>query len=137
MKSLCPSELQDDKLFTSTMAASEVSALGIILSYALIRVCWPSITRDECFLLTKISKDPLPYGFLCPLDGADSSAEDRQKLITDTARSFPAGIPSEQLDSFIKSKGDQKTCPKTNRRFAGGKEKNLTEALSQWKNPSK
>ena len=137
MKSLCPSELQDDKLFTSTMAASEVSALGIILSYALIRVCWPSITRDECFLLTKISKDPLPYGSLCPLDGADSSAEDRQKLITDTARSFPAGIPSEQLDSFIKSKGDQKTCPKTNRRFAGGKEKNLTEALSQWKNPSK
>lgn len=64
MKVLYPSEPQDDKLLTSTTVATEVAALSIILCYALIRVCWPSITQDECFLLTKINKDPLPYSSL-------------------------------------------------------------------------
>lgn len=75
MKSLCPSEPQDDKLLTSTVAASEVAALGTILSYALIRVCWPSMNRDECFLLTKINKDPLPYSSLLH----DSEGRDRPR----------------------------------------------------------
>lgn len=64
MKTVCPSGPQDDILLTSTTVGTEVAALGMILSYALIRVCWPSMTRDECFLLTKINKDPLPYSSL-------------------------------------------------------------------------
>lgn len=61
MKALDPSEPQDNKLLTTTMASSEIAALGELLSYALIRVCWPSLNPDECFLLTKINKDPIPY----------------------------------------------------------------------------
>lgn len=64
MKTICPSGPQDNILLTSTTVGTEVAALSMILCYALIRVCWPSMSRDECFLLTKINKDPLPYSSL-------------------------------------------------------------------------
>lgn len=61
LNALSPGASKDDMVLTSTQAASEIEALGALLTYALIRVCWPSLNREECFLLTKVNSDPLPY----------------------------------------------------------------------------
>lgn len=66
------------------------------------------------------------------------SAEDRQKLFADIARSFLVGLTSEQLDSFVEEA--RATKKQFQERIAGLPEemkKILAEALSQLKNPLK
>lgn len=66
------------------------------------------------------------------------SAEDRQKLFADIARSFLVGLTSEQLDSFVEEA--RATKKHFQERIAGLPEetkKILAEALSQLKNPLK
>lgn len=59
---LCPSAPSGEFL-SSVNAAEHISRLGALIAYALIRVFWPGLTRDECLLLAKLDRDPLPYTF--------------------------------------------------------------------------
>ena len=52
-----------DFFLSSVNAAEHISRLGALIAYALIRVFWPGLTRDECLLLAKLDRDPLPYTF--------------------------------------------------------------------------
>lgn len=51
------------ELFTSTEVQSEIAAAGRIIAYAILRVCFPSHSAAECFVLSGLNSDPLPFDF--------------------------------------------------------------------------
>lgn len=59
---------------TSIYVGDVIAAAGTIIIYAILRVCWPSLSKSECFLLTKAHRDPLPYSPL--LDGDETMTAD-------------------------------------------------------------
>lgn len=64
LSTLSHSEGLDDELFTTTNIRDVVAAAGRIIAYAILRVCWPSMLKSECFLLSGVNKNPMPYSFL-------------------------------------------------------------------------
>lgn len=56
---------------TSIHIGDVIAAASTIIIYAILRVCWPSLSKSDCFLLTKAHRDPLPYSPL--LDEGDST----------------------------------------------------------------
>lgn len=63
---LRPEEEVDDTLLTSTRVHEVIAAAGIIIAYALLRVCWPSLSEEGCVLFAKSNRDPLPYSPIRP-----------------------------------------------------------------------
>ena len=53
-----PKEAPEGALFTDSRIADVITSARTIITYALIRVCWPEIPIDQCFAFAKISKDP-------------------------------------------------------------------------------
>jgi len=64
LSALCKNHVMDDELFTSTMIQSVIAAAGRIIAYAILRVCWPSQSKGQCFVLAGLNKNPVPYGLL-------------------------------------------------------------------------
>lgn len=55
---------------TSIHISDVITAAGTIIVYAILRACWPSLSKSDCFLLAKAHWDPLPYSPL--LDGDET-----------------------------------------------------------------
>lgn len=53
-------EVQDETL-TSTGVKDVVEAAGNIIAYAILRTCWPSLSKAECFIYSKINRDSIPF----------------------------------------------------------------------------
>jgi len=60
---LWPDKNLDSRLFTGTDAQSEIAAAGRIITYAILRVCFPSYSATECFLLSRMNSAPIPVDF--------------------------------------------------------------------------
>ena len=52
------------EMLTSIMIHEVISAAASIIAYALMRVCWPGVPMTDCFILSKLNKDPLAYSDL-------------------------------------------------------------------------
>ena len=50
-----------DELLTSAMVKDVIAVAGNIISYAILRVCWPTLSKAECFIFSKMNKDPTPF----------------------------------------------------------------------------
>lgn len=50
-----------DELLTSAMVKNVIAAAGNIIAYAILRVCWPTLSKAECFIFSKMNKDPIPF----------------------------------------------------------------------------
>ena len=61
LSALAPGLLPRDEMLTGMHIRDIISAAGTILSYAILRVCWPSLSRAECFIYSKLPRDPVPY----------------------------------------------------------------------------
>lgn len=61
---LMPDHNSQNILLTSTEVQRVVASAGRIVAYAIIRMCWPSQSKEECFLLSGLNSNPLPYSFL-------------------------------------------------------------------------
>lgn len=59
---------------TSIYIGDVIAAASTIVVYAILRACWPSLSKSDCFLLTKAHRDPLPYSPL--LDGDETMTAD-------------------------------------------------------------
>lgn len=61
---LAPEQAPSREIFISVMAHDVVAAAGTIIAYAIMRVCLPTASREDCFVLAKINRDPLANGIL-------------------------------------------------------------------------
>lgn len=52
---------EQDELLTSAMVKDVIVAAGSIIAYAILRVCWPTLSKAECFIFSKMNKDPIPF----------------------------------------------------------------------------
>lgn len=58
---LFPGQDFGNELFTSTEVQSEIAAAGRIIAYSIIRVCIPSLSTEECFILSGLNNDSVPF----------------------------------------------------------------------------
>lgn len=58
---LDPKQEAQDELFTSAAVKNVIAAAGSIIAYAILRVCWPNQSKAECFIFSKMNKDPIPF----------------------------------------------------------------------------
>lgn len=58
LSTLMPHQEQSHSLFTSTEVASVIASAARIIAYALLRMCWPSKSKAECYLLSGLNRDP-------------------------------------------------------------------------------
>jgi len=58
--SIFPEATSSIELFTSIHVDTAIAAAGTIIAYALMRMCWPLLSRQACFAYTKLEKDPFP-----------------------------------------------------------------------------
>lgn len=75
LSNLCPEKEQGDINLTDMMVQEVIDAASIIISYAILRVCWPSLSKKECFVYAKLNRDQIPYSTLFE-SGTDSDNED-------------------------------------------------------------
>ncbi|NCE66199.1 GPR endopeptidase [Pseudoflavonifractor sp. 524-17] len=68
----------DSELFTSTKVQSVIDTAGRIIAYAILRVCWPTQSKAECFVWSGLNKNPVPYSFM--LEGGDGKRGERKKI---------------------------------------------------------
>ncbi len=61
---LFPDQDVSRSLFTSVLVQSEIDAAGRMIAYAILRVCFPTLSSAECFLLSGLNQSPVPYSFL-------------------------------------------------------------------------
>ena len=59
--SLFPDAASSVELLTSVHIDTVIAAAGTIIAYALIRTCWPLLSKETCFGCTKLEKDPFPF----------------------------------------------------------------------------
>lgn len=52
------------EILTSVMAHDVAATASTIIAYAIMRSCWPNTSREDCFILSKVNKDPLAYSSL-------------------------------------------------------------------------
>lgn len=41
-----------------------ITAASTVIAYAIVRMGWPSLSKEECFVYAKINHDPIPYSSL-------------------------------------------------------------------------
>lgn len=51
-------------MFTSIKIRDVVIAAGYIIAYAIIRACWPSQSKVECFAFSGLNRNPISYSLL-------------------------------------------------------------------------
>lgn len=63
----------NNKLLTSAEVQSVIAGAGRIIAYAILRMCWPSKSKAECFVLSGLNRNPIPHSFL--LEGDEGKPE--------------------------------------------------------------
>lgn len=58
---LLPDQDLNSILFTSTGVQSEIAAAGRIIAYSILRACFPSLSTEECFIMSGLNSNPLPF----------------------------------------------------------------------------
>lgn len=53
-----------NELFTTIKIQDVIAATGRIIAYAILRTCWPSMLKSECFVFSGVNKNPIPYSFM-------------------------------------------------------------------------
>lgn len=48
-------------IFTSIKVQDVVITAGYIIAYAIMRTCWPSQSKTECFAFSGLNRNPIPY----------------------------------------------------------------------------
>lgn len=61
---LVPGRDWGNELFTCKDVHNVVDAAGRIIAYAILRVCWPSLSKADCFVYSGLNKNPIPYSLL-------------------------------------------------------------------------
>lgn len=56
-----PNDKNQKTMLTDIHIQDAIFAASITISYALLRVFWPSLSKQECFILAKQNHDPLPF----------------------------------------------------------------------------
>ena len=64
LAALAPQQDLNDDMLTGTHVQDVIESAGRIIAYAILRICWPSKSKAECFGLSGINCTPLPYSFL-------------------------------------------------------------------------
>lgn len=64
LSAICPEKQQVNTMLTGTNIQDVITAASFIVAYAILRVCWPSLSKEECFVYAKCSRDPIPYSSL-------------------------------------------------------------------------
>ena len=58
---LLPDQDWGNRLFTSTEVQSEIVIAGRIIAYSIIRVCIPSLSTEDSFILSGLNRNPVPF----------------------------------------------------------------------------
>lgn len=61
LSTLLPAAEAQDEILTGTRVRDVIEAAGNIIAYAILRICWPSLSKAECFIYSKINRDPFPF----------------------------------------------------------------------------
>ena len=64
LSALHPGYSQDDQKLTGAEIHRIVAGAGRIIAYAILRACWPSWSKAECFVMSGINSNPIPNSFL-------------------------------------------------------------------------
>lgn len=64
LSALVPDVERGGNMFTSIKIQDVVIAAGYIIAYAIIRACWPSQSRAECFAFSGLNRNPISYKLL-------------------------------------------------------------------------
>lgn len=56
---LLPDQDWGDRLFTGIEVQFEIAAAGRIITYAILRVCFPLLSTQECFIMSGLNNDPI------------------------------------------------------------------------------
>lgn len=59
-------------LFTSVDVQSEIDAAGRIIAYSILRICFPTLSKADCFLFSGLNQNPVPYSFLLETEGEET-----------------------------------------------------------------
>lgn len=70
---LLPGLERNNILFTSTNVHDVILGAGQIIAYAILRICLPSQSKKECYILSGVNRNPLPCSFL--EEGEDEQPE--------------------------------------------------------------
>ena len=68
-----PNDKNQKNILTSIHIQDAISAASITISYALLRTCWPALSKQECFVLAKQNQDPLPFSTIW-FEGTEDNA---------------------------------------------------------------
>lgn len=58
---ILPNAILQEELLTSTKIQDYILSASTIIAYAIMRVCWPTLSTEECFVYSKVIRDPSPY----------------------------------------------------------------------------
>lgn len=64
LSALHPGQKQEHTVLTDMNIQDIVTAASTVIAYAIMRVCWPSVSKVECFIFAKSHRDPIPYSSL-------------------------------------------------------------------------
>lgn len=64
LSALAPNQELEGEMLTSMYVQNVIDATGRIIAYAILRVCWPSLSKSDCFVYSGLNKNPIPYSLL-------------------------------------------------------------------------
>lgn len=94
------SQDKNNKLFTSANIQDVIVSAGQVIAYAILRMCWPSKSEIDCFVLSGLNRNPIPDIFL-------PDEEDE----TDGASLTPGAIRRRNAKRRGSKRVMQKVCP--------------------------
>lgn len=75
---LCPGQEQNTMVLTNIHVQQVITAASIVISYAILRTCWPSLSKEICFIYAKGNQDPIPYSSLWMPDENKDNSRDQE-----------------------------------------------------------
>ena len=57
-------ESESSMMLTDINIRDIITAASAVIAYAIMRVGWPTLSKEECFVYAKINRDPIPYSSL-------------------------------------------------------------------------
>lgn len=73
---LHPGQDQGQMMLTDIHIKEIVTAASTVIAYGIMRVCWPYMSKEECFIFAKGPGDPIPYSSLWLQEGERGNSED-------------------------------------------------------------
>lgn len=69
--------LETNMMLTDIHIQDIITAASTMIAYAIMRVVWPSLSKEECFVFAKSNRDPIPYSSLFDGEKEDSKFQER------------------------------------------------------------